>query len=45
MCVCMRMRNTKYRIVEVASKRAFVNLFRLNRKTIPLDIPEVVYTL
>ena len=25
-CVCMRMRNTKYCIVEVASKRAFINL-------------------
>ena len=25
--VCMRMRNTKYCIVEVASKRAFINLF------------------
>ena len=24
--VCMRMRNTKYCIVEVASKRAFINL-------------------
>ena len=25
-CVCMRMRNTKYCIVEVASKQAFINL-------------------
>ena len=25
-CVCMRMRTTKYCIVEVASKRAFINL-------------------
>ena len=40
--VCMRMRNTKYCIVEVPSKRAFINLV-LKRKTIPL--PEVLYTL
>ena len=38
--VCMRMRNTKYCIVEVPSKRAFS---RLKRKTIPL--PEALYTL
>ena len=40
--VCMRMRNTKYCIVEVPSKRAFINL-RLKRRTIPL--PEAFYTL
>ena len=44
--VCMRMRNTKYCIVEVASKTSFFkSCSRLNRKTIPLDIPEVLYTL
>ena len=36
----MRMRNTKYCIVEVPSKQAFINLVR---KTIPL--PEALYTL
>ena len=43
--VCMRMRNTKYCIVEVASKRAYKSYSRLNRKTIPLDIPKALYTL
>ena len=38
--VCMRMCNTKYCIVEVASKRFYKSCSRLNRKTIPLDIPE-----
>ena len=38
--VCMRMRNTKYCIVEVSSKRAFINLVK--RKTTPL--PEALYT-
>ena len=32
--VCMRMRNTKYCIVEVSSKRAFINLV-LERKEYP----------
>ena len=41
--VCMHMRNTKYCIVEVASKQAFINL--VNRKTTPFDIPEALYTL
>ena len=41
--VCMRMRNTKYCTVEVASKQTL--FYRLNRKTIPRDIPEAFYTL
>ena len=43
--VCMRMRNTKYCIVEVPSKQAFISksCSRLKRKTIPL--PEALYTL
>ena len=43
--VCMRMCNTKYCIVEVPSKRAFIlkSCSRLKRKTIPL--PEAFYTL
>ena len=35
--VCMRMRNTKYCIVEIASKRAFINLvLDLTLKQYPL---------
>ena len=38
----MRMRNTKYCTVEVDSKQ-ILSSSRLNRKTIPLDIPEVFF--
>ena len=42
MCVYMRMHNTKYCIVEASF---YKSCSRLNRKTIPLDIPEALYTL
>ena len=42
--VCMRMRNTKY-TVELSCLILNKPCSRLNRKTIPLDIPEALYTL
>ena len=41
--VFMHMRDTKYCTVEVTSKQTL--FYRLNRKTIALDISEAFYTL